>query len=666
MSGSPVCVVADNYPTNPFVSTPGGVNVTPNDTISIQLQSTTGVATWFLLVYGTDELTTPPTLINVNPSTNQVTSPTTTVTFTFPNADGRAIIFQSTITPTSGPNVTTTFSVYSLTANGNRVGAVGETREGSTNFGWTTILNPLIRAGAAYLYYDDGIASPTTGSNNVQGAIDYLKTHSAGSPAPIANVYYVSTTGDDISGNGSISTPFATYGQAATVALAQSPAPSTSNPFTIVFAPGTYSENVALQPYVSLSGFDLIGSTILTGTAGLGTGFAGVGVLTSGLSSVLLNSTPSFTFTTVDESILTLDHCIATQGFVNVSAQNTAGGSSTATLNLVDCQISATVNTTDMNVDTYNSTIGSVNVTTSLSSSIVLNGFGGYINSLNLSGVSHAVVGTMEGTAVALLSLTGTQATYAATIEGIPSPANTSLFTSATAAQITTFNPPAGTFLKSTFLTSSSGSFTTSALTNKIRIRGAGGGGAGGGAPSGSTSAAVGCGGGGAGGNLEAVATVTPTTGYAYTCGSAGTGSSGSHGTSGGNSTFTVGATTYTAQGGAFAPTGTPQTNLTGSAGGGGGSASGGFINTSGQNGLPGFAQGSASSSILAQGVSGNGGSGPFGAGGLGVISQGNGGAATGFGSGGAGGMAGYNGSTNAACTGGNATAGCWAVDEFT
>ena len=175
---SPLCTVSDNG--GSFNPTTGGVNVGHGDTIQIQLANATGATSWYLTVYGTDELTTAPTLTNVNSGTGQVTSPTSIVSFTYPGLpSGRSIVFQSTVI--SGSNTAqTTFGIYSLSPNGDRVAAVGETREGNVNFGWAAILNPITRSGGAYLYYNDNLFDPPTGSYNLQGAIDYLKGHSAG------------------------------------------------------------------------------------------------------------------------------------------------------------------------------------------------------------------------------------------------------------------------------------------------------------------------------------------------------------------------------------------------------------------------------------------------------------------------------------------------------
>lgn len=144
MALSPICLVRDGG--GPFVSTTGGVDVTPGALIGIKLDSTTDVVNWYLEVVGTDELSTVPVLAGVNPVTHQVTTPSTVVTFTFPAVQGRAIGFKSTVTGTGGP-IQTTFGTYTLTAFTTRVGFVTETREGDVDFGWAVKLNPLIRSG---------------------------------------------------------------------------------------------------------------------------------------------------------------------------------------------------------------------------------------------------------------------------------------------------------------------------------------------------------------------------------------------------------------------------------------------------------------------------------------------------------------------------------------
>ena len=177
---SPNCLVSDNG--GPFLATPGGIDVSSADPIQIKLATPSGVTTWYLVVLGTDELTTAPALVNVNPTTGQVVSPASIVSFTYPGIPaGRAIIFQSTAI--SGANqAQTTFGIFSRNANGNRVGALGETREGDSSFGWSSLINPALREGAAYLPYNDALETPTTGSTNIQGALDYFKLHPSVGP----------------------------------------------------------------------------------------------------------------------------------------------------------------------------------------------------------------------------------------------------------------------------------------------------------------------------------------------------------------------------------------------------------------------------------------------------------------------------------------------------
>jgi len=217
--------------------------------------------------------------------------------------------------------------------------------------------------------------------------------------------------------------------------------------------------------------------------------------------------------------------------------------------------------------------------------------------------------------------------------------------------------PGAGCYLGSTLLTAASGTFTTSSSTRTIKIRGVGGGGGGAGCTSVASAASAG-GGGASGSYAEKTFSVSPSTGYAYVCGAAGNGVSASAGNTGGNSTFTVGATTVTAPGGAGAVVATAVAALTAYKGGAPGAAStNGDVNTAGDPGGDGVIV------VVATpvGASGEGGSSPLGGGGAPISAVGNGNNATGFGAGGGGAMTG----ASAARTGGNGTAGCWVVDEF-
>lgn len=204
-----------------------------------------------------------------------------------------------------------------------------------------------------------------------------------------------------------------------------------------------------------------------------------------------------------------------------------------------------------------------------------------------------------------------------------------------------------GRYLGTTLLTSASANFTTTASTRKIKIRGVGPGGPGGGCTSVGSAAGAG-GGGGAGGYAEKTFTVTPSTAYAYTCGQ----------TVGVNSTFIVGATTVTASAGGAGNTATSSANVTTTLGGTPGGGTNGDVNAQGEFGHAGFV------TLVATpvGVGGQGGSGPFGSGGVHKLSAGDGNAATGYGAGGGGALTG----ASAARTGGALAPGCWVVEEFT
>lgn len=204
-----------------------------------------------------------------------------------------------------------------------------------------------------------------------------------------------------------------------------------------------------------------------------------------------------------------------------------------------------------------------------------------------------------------------------------------------------------GRLLRAPQILTSGTSYTTPANCTSIYVELVGGGGGGGG---GNISAS---GGGGGGAYAAKYFTVTASTAYTYAIGAGATANSGA----GGNTTFTVGATTVTAGGGGGGGT-SGSTPPTSAAGGGGGTATNGDINVSGGSGNRGFSDASYATVFTGSGgVSGLG----FGAGGQSSHASSNatlnGSNASGYGGGGGGGQG--------TGTGGDGTSGVIRVWEY-
>jgi hypothetical protein len=145
---SPICQVKDGG--GAYQSTSDGVNVTPGNTVTINLVSSAGVGAWQISCVYTDE-TSDAATVTASLTINSVAK---TATFTAPVA-GKAYIFESKVNGGIGPDgvarnsFTTTFGVFTLTAEGNRVFALNQTFEGSATYGWTGDLNDVVRNGGS-------------------------------------------------------------------------------------------------------------------------------------------------------------------------------------------------------------------------------------------------------------------------------------------------------------------------------------------------------------------------------------------------------------------------------------------------------------------------------------------------------------------------------------
>ena len=142
MAISPSCNVKDGA--GAYVAPP--LNVTPANTISIQLISVAGVGSWSISCVYTDDLASAATVT----AALTIDNLNKVATFTAPVA-GRTYIFQSKVNGgvdvngAAQPSYTTTFGIYTLTAGGARVIAANETVEGNATFGYVASINQLIR-----------------------------------------------------------------------------------------------------------------------------------------------------------------------------------------------------------------------------------------------------------------------------------------------------------------------------------------------------------------------------------------------------------------------------------------------------------------------------------------------------------------------------------------
>ncbi len=145
---SPVCTVKDGAGSPQ--TTPPFATITPGNTVTIAVASTTGVKTWSIECYGADE-TTDPTSIALT-----VDTAAKTATFTAPAAS-KALLFRSTINGAVDVNSAdradwiTTFKVATLTPNNYAVGAVGEEYQHDATYGHLEILNTVVRDAGTFL-----------------------------------------------------------------------------------------------------------------------------------------------------------------------------------------------------------------------------------------------------------------------------------------------------------------------------------------------------------------------------------------------------------------------------------------------------------------------------------------------------------------------------------
>jgi hypothetical protein len=274
------------------------------------------------------------------------------------------------------------------------------------------------------------------------------------------------------------------------------------------------------------------------------------------------------------------------------------------------------------------------------------------------NGVSSITLGgplVTSGASTITLTSTATTNVTLPTTGTLSTLAGTETLTNKTIALST--NSVEGTYVNTQVLTTGT-TYTSGAGVTKVKIRMVGGGGGGGGVTAAASSVGAG-GGGGSGGYLEAVLTVTPSTGYTIAIGAAGTAgaNTGAQGGAGGNTTITIGGSTYTAFGGGGGAGQATGTTVAASAGGTAAivSTNGNILNSGGDAGSPGIRISGTS------GLSGAGGTSKLGGGGSSLSAAGAGSNATGYGGGGGGGLS----TANTARAGGAGTAGVIIIEEY-
>lgn len=328
--------------------------------------------------------------------------------------------------------------------------------------------------------------------------------------------------------------------------------------------------------------------------------------------------------------------------------QNTTGNAATATrlqtartIGGVSFNGTANINLPGVNTTGNQDTTGNAATATKLKTARTIGGvsFDGSAN-INLPGVNAAGNQNTSGNAA-----TATKLQTARTINGKPFDGTANITLAAKDLGLADSSGYVGRLLNTRVFTSS-GTYTPTQGTKRIRVTITGGGGGGGGCQAFSNSETFFGAGGGAGGTVISVITVAATS-YSVVIGSGGTGGSGATiGNRGGDSKF---ASLLTAPGGQ----GAGKTTVTNTGGGGGGTPSTGDIRISGGDGDDGQAG--------AFPVCGGGGASYWGGGGRAAVGGGSNGLARGSGGGGA-----YdNGYTGTVMRGGRGADGICIIEEF-
>lgn len=285
---------------------------------------------------------------------------------------------------------------------------------------WTTITGDvtLTNAGATKVIalQNNPVSSttPTDGYALVWDGADWSPQFG------IANILYVSSSGSNVTGSGTYYAPFATYNHAASLVASIA---SSTTPYVVIFAPGNYSENIQLVPWVDLSGGDDVGSVYLNGTLSLSSSFAGSSNKYTEISSVTQLGNVTFNFASIGST---------SSGVTFFNSQINGGGATTITgegsadniVEFVNCiVVLSTFSLTDIDLiqSMSNFIIGTFTFSSASFGSQWLAYSGAIVGSVTISGSTTCTVSNSGVAFKGALTISGTHATYTGGIGEIPS-----------------------------------------------------------------------------------------------------------------------------------------------------------------------------------------------------------------------------------------------------
>lgn len=224
-------------------------------------------------------------------------------------------------------------------------------------------------------------------------------------------VAWVSTTGSDVTGNGNLFNPFATYAKASTV-LINEYAPTAAAMAVVRFEPGTYLENIALKPNVALSG-DPSSQTILSGVMSFDASFTGAGRIGVAFANLAINGGFDADFVGAGASDAFLQYLACA---FHTTSYN---GGGTSSLSLEVCSFGSDVTFTDMSIAS-NGTVFPTTTTVVSTVGAEWNSSGDVLQNLTVDGTAAANSIGLYGTPVTgTMSLTGTHCNVLCDVTGL-------------------------------------------------------------------------------------------------------------------------------------------------------------------------------------------------------------------------------------------------------